>query len=157
MPQAKAPKQKRTVAAAAPGVGDLVTLDPREIVKHSTESAKANAEEILDASRRYGAEFESMLTRAAEGYAEVLNTFAEAAHSNLNEAIAAAEKLAEAETVQDAVQIQSHFVNAQAASAMENAQSLFDSMNTLIVQSSELMSQTVATAWQRALETPKVA
>ena len=84
------------VAVEDTKITDRVSEGAREMVKRSTATAKERADAALETSKKYNADLENTLVRAAHGYANILGNIAEAAYINVNRGISAAEKLAEA-------------------------------------------------------------
>jgi hypothetical protein len=109
--------------ADAMEMSSKITDGAREMVKRSTATVKERAEDLHDTSKKYNTQLESVLTRAAGGYVNILGSIADAAYSNLNHTIAAVEKLADAKSVSEAMQIQSEYVREHTAANVEHVRS----------------------------------
>lgn len=129
---------------AASAFSERVTEGAREFVKRSASTAKDRTEGAYDASKRYTANVEDFLVRAARGYADILGNVADAAYTNVNHTIATAEKLAEAKSVSDAMQIQADYVRESASRNMENARSAFDYAREVVVENTETLRETAS-------------
>ena len=145
--------QKKTKAAAKPAAAaqdaanafsDRVTEGARELVKRSASTAKERTDGAYDASKRYTANIEDFLVRAARGYADILGNVADAAYTNVNHSIATAEKLAEAKSVSDAMQIQAEYVRESASRNMENVRSAFDYARDVVTENTETLRETAS-------------
>lgn len=128
-----AKKTETTVKTAAKDVQDNATEmtskvanGAREFVKRTTESVQERAEGVYESSKTYNNQMEETLKRAATGYANMLGGIAEAAFTNFNHTLDAVEKLADAKSVSDAMEIQTTFVREHTAKNMEHARSAFD-------------------------------
>lgn len=137
----------KAVAAEANKIADRVTEGAREIVKRSTATAKERAEGAFETTQKYNADLENMLVRAAHGYANILGSIAEAAYVNVNRGITTAEKLAEAKSLSDAMQIQSEYVREQSTCSMNNARSAFDYVRSVVTENGEAMRDTATKMW----------
>ena len=112
------------VEAETNKIVDRVTDGAREMVMRTTSTAKERAEGMFETSQQYNKSLESTLVRAAQGYANILGNMAEAAFVNVNRGIDAAEKLAGAKSLKDAMDVQTTYVREQSECSMNNALSL---------------------------------
>lgn len=87
-----------------------VTEGAREFVRRSAASAKERSDDLYENSAKFNSGLESALKRAAGGYVSILGGFAAATHENVNRALNTVEKLANAQSVSEAVRIQSDYV-----------------------------------------------
>jgi len=129
-------------------VANRITDGAREMVKRSTATVKERTDDIYASSKKYNADLEDMLVRAAHGYVNVLGNIAEAAYGNVNRGILAAEKLAEAKSLSEAMQIQSDYVREQSNCSMENARSAFEYVRDVVTENGETL-RTNATKMMR--------
>lgn len=93
----------------------------RELVKRTTETAKERTDGLYASSKKYNSDLEGTLTRAADGYVNFLGSFADVLYANASNAISTAEKLAEAKSLSEAVQIQADYLREQSAENIEHA------------------------------------
>lgn len=130
---------KTTAAAKAEAekVTDRLAEGAREMVKRTTHTAEERAEDLLATSKKYNEQIENVLVRAAHGYANILNNVADAAFVNVNRGIKAAEKLAEAKSLSDAMQIQSEYVREQSTCSMNNARAAVEYVREVVTETSE--------------------
>ena len=133
-PAADAATDENTVATR-------VTDGAREMVKRSTSTVKERADDIYSSSKKYNADLENVLVRAAHGYANILGNIAEATYVNVNRGIAAAEKLAEAKSLSEAMQVQSDYVREQSACSVENARSAFEYVRDVVSENGEALRE----------------
>ena len=141
-----APKGK--AAAQEETFSDRLTEGAREAVERSTATAKERTESAYASSKEYTANIESVLVRAAQGYAGILNNIAEATFDNVNRGIAAAEKLAEAKTLSEAMEVQTSYVREQAQSSMDNARSAFEYVRDVATENGEAIRESATKMWK---------
>lgn len=144
---AKPAASTKAIQDEAETIAARLTEGTREFVKRSAETAKERTENMYDASQRYNADLEGFLVRAAKGYVNVLGSIADAAYANMNHTYATAEKLAEAKTVSEAVQIQSEFLRERTNNNMENIRSSFDYLRDTVATSNTEMREAAAKMW----------
>lgn len=123
---AKAEKAAKDTVENVNEVSSKVTEGAREFVRRTAGSAQERAETAFETSKTYNTQLEDTLKRAAAGYTNMLGGIAGAAFANVQHSLAAVEKLAEAKSVSDAMQIQSDFVREHSAQNMEHARSAYD-------------------------------
>ncbi len=143
--------KKETAAKAAAEenkMADRLTDGAREFVKRSTATAKERTDDVYSSTKKYNADLESMLVRAAHGYANILGSIAEAAYVNVNRGIATAEKLAEAKSVSDAIQIQQDYVREQTNCSMNNARSAFEYVRDVVTENGETLRENATKMWK---------
>lgn len=136
-------------AAEETKVADRVAEGARELVKRSTATVKERADDVYASSKKYNADLENVLVRAAQGYVNVLGNMAEATYVNVNRGIETAEKLAEAKSLSDAMQIQADYVREQSDCSLENARSAFEYVRDVISENGTALRDT-ATKMMRA-------
>lgn len=141
---AKTTKAAKSVKEDAETFGTRLTEGAREFVKRSASTAKERTDGAYDASKRYNSDLEDLLVRAAKGYTDVLANIAEATYANANHALAAAEKIAEAKSVSDAMQIQSEFVREYASNNVENVRSAYDYVRDVVTTNGEQLRDTTS-------------
>ena len=134
--------------AAAEGFGDRLAEGARELVKRSTATAKERTETVYTSTKKYNAELENVLTRAAHGYANILGNIAEAAYVNVNRGIEAAERLAGAKSFAEAIEIQSDYVREQLACSMNNARSAFEYVRDVVSENGEMLRDNASKMWK---------
>ena len=148
--------EKTTKAKAAPKAAaandetftDRLSEGAREMVKRSTATAKERTENAYTSTKKYNADLENVLVRAAHGYANILGNIAEAAYVNVNRGITAAEKLAEAKSVSEAMQIQSDYVREQSQCSLDNARSAMEYVRDVMTENGEALRDSASKMWQ---------
>lgn len=151
MTKTKATAEKttaKTAAAADNKFSDRLTEGAREMVKRSTATAKERSDEIYSSSQKYNSDMENLLVRAAHGYADILGNIAQAAHVNVNRGIATAEKLAEAKSLSDAMQIQADYIREQSTCSMNNARSAFEYVRDVVTENGEALRENATKMWR---------
>ncbi len=136
------------MAAEANKITDRVAEGAREMVKRSTATAKERADGMFETTQKYNADLENMLVRAAKGYTNILGNIAEAAFVNVNRGVSAAEKLAEAKSLSDAMQIQNDYIREQSTCSMNNAKSAFDYVRDVATENGEALRASAAKMWK---------
>lgn len=119
----------------------------REFVKRTTETVQERAESAYETSKTYNNQMEEQLKRAASGYANILDSLASAALSNLNHTLNAVEKLAEAKSVSEAVEIQTTYVREHTAKNMEHARSAYDYVRDVTSENASSLRDGYAKLW----------
>ncbi len=145
---AKTEKTAAAVEAEANKIVDRVTDGAREMVMRSTSTAKERAEGIFETSQQYNKTIENTLVRAAHGYANILGSIAEAAFVNVNRGLSAAEKLAEAKSLKDAVDVQTTYLREQSTCSMNNARSAYEYVRDVVAENGEALRDTTANMWK---------
>ncbi|MEM7240883.1 MAG: phasin family protein [Pseudomonadota bacterium] len=143
-PAAAAAKVQNTAKAAVEQTSTIVnrvTDGARDLVKRSSANAKDRTDGIYDASKKYNTNLETFLVRAAKGYTDVLGNIADAAYANVNHSIATAEKLAEAKSVSEAVQIQLDFVREYASNNLENVRASYGYVQEQVTENSQFVRE----------------
>ncbi|MEP5730560.1 MAG: phasin family protein [Sulfitobacter sp.] len=142
-----AAKAPNTAKDATAEMTNKVTDGAREFVKRTADSAQERAQNAFDTSKTYNTQIEDTLKRAATGYVNILGGIAEAAFSNVNHTLAAVEKLAEAKSVSDAVQIQTEFVREHSAQNMEHVRSAYDYVRDVAAENAGSLRDGYAKIW----------
>ncbi|MFK7751546.1 MAG: phasin family protein [Sedimentitalea sp.] len=119
-------KTTKAVKDDADTMATKVTEGAREMVKRSTATVKERTDDLYEGSKKYNTQLEDTLKSAAAGYSNILGNFADAAYANLNHTIAAVEKLVEAKSVSEAMQIQADFVREHTTQNMDHARNAFE-------------------------------
>ena len=150
MTKSKATAAKTTAKTAAEDnkVTDRLADGAREMVKRSTATAKERADDIYSSSQKYNTELEDLMVRAAHGYANILGNIAQAAYVNVNRGITTAEKLADAKSLSDAIQIQSDYVREQSNCSMNNARSAFEYVRDVVTENGEALRDNAMKMWR---------
>ena len=118
------------------------------MVKRSTATAKERAENAYTSTKKYNADLEGVLVRAAHGYANILGSIAEAAFVNVNRGIAAAEAMAEAKSISDAVKIQGDYVREQSQCSLDNARSAVEYVRDVVTENGEALRNSASNMWK---------
>lgn len=145
---AKTQKAAAKVEAETNKIVDRVTDGAREMVMRTTSTAKERTDGIFETSQEYNKTLENTLVRAAHGYANILGSIAEAAYVNVNRGITAAEKLAEAKSLKEAMDVQTTYVREQSTCSMNNARSAFDYVRSVVVENGEAVRDTTSKMWK---------
>ena len=143
----KSTASAKAKAAEADTMTDRLTGSAREMMKRSTATAKERTDDIYSSARQYNADLESVLVRAAHGYANILGSLAEAAYVNVNRGIATAEKMAEAKSISEAMQIQTEYVREQSQCSMDNARSAFEYVREVVSENGEALRSNATKMW----------
>ena len=136
------------VAAEGSKIADRVAEGAREIVKRTTSTAKERAENVFETTKEYNAGLENMLVRAARGYTNILGNIAEAAFVNVNRGITAAEKLAEAKSLSEAMKTHNEYVREQTTCSLNNARSAFEYVRDVVAENGETLRDQTAKMWK---------
>lgn len=133
---------KDTAADKATEVSSKVAEGAREMVMRSTATMKERADDVYTSTKKYNADLENVLVRAAHGYANILGSLVDAAYANVNRGMTAAEKMAEAKSISEAMQIQSDYVREQSNCSMENARNAFEYVRDVVTENGEALRET---------------
>jgi hypothetical protein len=125
-----------------------VAAGAREFVKRSAETAQERAEGIYESTKSYNDQLENTLKRAATGYTTVLGGIFDAAFANVNHTLNAVEKLAEAKTASEAMQIQADYVREHSAQNMEHVRSAYDYVRDVATENANAMREGYGKMWQ---------
>ena len=136
------------VEAETNKIVDRVTDGAREMVMRTTSTAKERAEGMFETSQQYNKSLENTLVRAAQGYANILGNMAEAAFVNVNRGIDAAEKLAGAKSLKDAMDVQTTYVREQSECSMNNARAAFEYVREVATENGEAIRDTATSMWK---------
>jgi hypothetical protein len=146
--KAETAKVTETVTAVEENkIVDRVADGAREFVKRSTATAKERADGAFETAQKYNSDLEGMLVRAAKGYTNVLSNIAEAAFVNVNRGINAAEKIADAKSLSDAMQIQNEYVREQSTCSMNNTRAAIEYVRSVATENGEALRDTTAKIW----------
>ena len=136
---------------------DRLSMGACDFVKRTTATAKERTDGLYDNSKRYGADLESMLVRAARGYVDVLSNIADAAYANANHTYATAEKLADAKSVSETIQIQADFVRERSSKTAEDLRSAFEYTRDVVTTNTEALRDNAKQMWKSGQEQSKAA
>ncbi|MEX0280572.1 MAG: phasin family protein [Arenibacterium sp.] len=145
MAKATTKTAKETTETAAEAVNDVtskVADGAREMVARSTAALKERTDDFYASTKKYNADLENVLVRTAHGYANILSNLADAAYANANRGMDAAEKLAGAKSISEALQIQSDYVREQSSCSLENARSAFEYVRDVVTENGEALRDT---------------
>ncbi|MFC6582675.1 phasin family protein [Sulfitobacter aestuariivivens] len=145
---AKTTKAASKVEAETNKIVDRVTDGAREMVMRSTSTAKDRAENLFETTQEYNKTIEDVLVRAAKGYTNILGNIAEAAFVNVNRGINAAEKLASAKSLKDAMDVQTTYVREQSECSMNNARAAYDYVREVATENGEALRDNAAKMWK---------
>ena len=145
-----APKKTAAKANVAEdnSVATRVAVGAREFVKRSTATVKERTDDVYASSQQYNTDIENVLVRAAQGYANILGSLAEATYVNVNRGIETAEKLAEAKSLSEAMQIQTEYVREQSTCSLENARSAFEYVRDVVTENGEALRDNANKMWR---------
>ena len=136
------------VATETNTIADRVADGAREMVMRTASTAKERADGILETSQQYNTNIEAVLVRAVHGYSNILGNFAKAAYVNVDRGITAAEKLAGAKSLKDAVEVQSTYMSEQSTCSMNNARSAFDYVRDVVTENGGALRDTTTNMWK---------
>ena len=97
----------RAVASNAAG---KVAEGTREFMRRSAATAKDRSDAIYEGSETVNDTLENAMTKVVGGYVSILGGMARVAHANVNRALTTVEKLANAQSVSEAVRIQTDYI-----------------------------------------------
>lgn len=135
------------VTSAASTVTSKVTEGTREFVRRSAATAKERSDDLYENSTKFNSGLESALTRMAGGYVSILSGLASATHDNVNHALTTVEKLANAESVSEAVRIQSDYVRDNASANMARVRDAADIVREVAGDSANMVRENVSKVW----------
>ena len=140
-------KATKTAKDTTAEVTSKVTAGAREFVKRTTDSAQERVESAYETSKNYNAQLENTLKRAATGYANILGGLADVAFANVNHTLAAVEKLAEAKSVSEAMEVQTTYVREHTAQNMEHVRSAYDYVRDVASENMTSVREGYAKMW----------
>ena len=144
---------KKTSAAEAIKAEDVVatsykiTDSAREFVKRSAASAKEGAEKAHEGTEKLNSTVEAGMKRAVGGYVSIIGGFADATFANIDHALTTVEKLAAAETFNEAVKIQSDYVRDSASANMNRARDAANIMREAVVENTSMAREQMMKVW----------
>lgn len=141
-------KASKAAKENAQEVTNKVADGAREFVKRSAETAQERAEGFYETTKTYNTQLEDTLKRAATGYTNMLGGLFDAAFANVNHTLAAVEKLAEAQTASEAIQIQSDYVREHSAQNMEHLRSAYDYVRDVTTENATYIREGYGKMWQ---------
>lgn len=124
-----------------------MTDSAREFVKRSAVSAKERSDNLYEGSTKLNSGLEKVLTRAVTGYVGFLGNLAEATHSNVNHALVTAEKLAGAQSLSEAAQIQADFVRENTSANIERVREAVNTSRELVMEGVEAARENASKVW----------
>ena len=119
----------------------------REFVRRSAATAKERSDDMLETSTKINSGLESALTRAAKGYVSFLGGIAAASHDNFNRALTTVEKLANANSVSDAVRIQADYVRENTTANLALVREAADTVRETATEGYSMVRDNVVSAW----------
>lgn len=145
--QTEAPITTEEVASTASKVSSKVADGTREFVRRSAASAKERSDTLYDGSKKFNSGLESALTRVAGGYVSVLGGIAAASHDNVNHALSTVEKLANAQSVSEAVRIQSDYVRESASTNLDRVRQAAETVREVAGDSAGMVRENLTKMW----------
>ncbi|MEM7545736.1 MAG: phasin family protein [Pseudomonadota bacterium] len=106
----------------------------REYVQRTAASAKERSDNAYEGVSKFNNGLEKTLSRAVVGYVGILGEVAEAAHANVNHALATVEKVAQAKSLSEAAQIQVDFVRENTTANYDRARAAFDATRDVVTE-----------------------
>jgi len=106
----------------------------REYVQRTAASVKDRSDSAYEGVSKFNNGLEKTLSRFVVGYVGILGEVAEAAHANMNHALATVEKVAQAKTLTEAAQIQVDFVRENATSNYDRARTAFEATRDVVTE-----------------------
>ena len=143
-------KAAKAATNAATEATNRVAEGAREFVKRTTDSAQERVESAYETTKTYNAQLEDTLKRAASGYANILGGIAEAAFANVNHTLNAVEKLAEAKSVSEAMEVQTTYVREHTAQNMEHVRSAYDYVRDVASENLTSVREGYAKMWPQS-------
>ncbi len=146
--------KSKTTKSASPIKEEEITRMPsqiaastREFVKRSAATAKERAENLHEGTEKFNSSLENGMTRFVGGYVSVLGGIAEATFANVDHALTTVEKLAGAQSVSEAVRIQSDYVRESTTNNMNRARDAANIAREMVVENTSSMRDQFAKAW----------
>ena len=124
-----------------------IAASAREFVKRSAASAKERAENLHEGSKTYNTGLENNLNRMVGGYVSVLGGIADATFANVDHALTTVEKLAGAQSVSEAMQIQTDYVRDSANANMERVRDAASTVRDVVVENVSDMRTQATKVW----------
>lgn len=131
------------IREAATGAASRVAEGAREFVRRSAATAKERSDNAYDMAEKYNDGLESAMKRFVDGYVSVLQFGARAAHEDATRALSTLEKLAEAKSVSEAVQIQTAFVRENTQANIERTRTAFGATRDVVANGYDNVRETV--------------
>ena len=119
----------------------------REFVRRSAVGAKERADDLYENSEKFNSGLENALTRVAGGYVSILGGIAAATHDNVNHALTTVEKLANAESVSEAVRIQSDYVRENTSANLARVRDAAETIREVAGDSAGMVRENVSKIW----------
>ncbi|MFD0917120.1 phasin family protein [Pseudahrensia aquimaris] len=134
-------------ASAASKVTTKVAEGTREFVRRSAATAKERTDDFYETTNKFNSGLESALTRVAGGYVSILGGIAAATHENVTHALTTVEKLANAESVSEAVRIQSDYVRESTSANIGRARDAAEIVRDMAGESVNMVRENAMKAW----------
>ena len=119
----------------------------REFVRRSAANAKERSDDMYETSAKFNSGLESALSRIAGGYVAILGNLAEATHENVDRALTTVEKLANAQSVSEAVRIQSDYVRENTTANINRTRDAVEVVRGVAVDGVEMARENVKKVW----------
>ncbi|MEM9732349.1 MAG: phasin family protein [Pseudomonadota bacterium] len=135
------------VTSAASKMGTRVAEGTREFVRRTAATAKERSDDIYENTEKFNSGLETALTRVAGGYVSILGGMARASHENVTRALTTVEKLANAESISEAVRIQSDYVRENTTANMAMVRDAAETVRDVTTDGFEMARENVMKAW----------
>ena len=128
--------EKTTAAKTASKVDEAIestknnaskmTDTAREYVQRTAATAKERADDAYEGATKFNSGLEKAMSRMVGAYVGILGEVADAAHANVNHALATVEKTAKATSLTEAAQVQVDFYREASAANYDRARTAFE-------------------------------
>ncbi|MEL6503813.1 MAG: phasin family protein [Pseudomonadota bacterium] len=135
------------VQEAASKVGTRVAEGTREFVRRTAATAKERSDDLYENTEKFNSGLEQALTRVAGGYVSILGGMARASHENMTRALTTVEKLANAQSVSEAVRIQSDYVRENTTANINMVRDAAETVRDVTTDGYEMVRENAMKAW----------
>ncbi|MDD9908925.1 MAG: phasin family protein [Ahrensia sp.] len=145
--KAETVRDETIIAAEASKMTTKVAESAREIMRRSAATAKERSDSAYDGATQFNSNLESAMNRMVGGYVTVLGGIATATHENVNRALTTVEKLANAQSLTEAVKIQSDYVRENTTANIENIRVAANTTRDVMMDGAAAVRENVAKVW----------
>lgn len=103
-----------------------MTDTAREYVQRTAATAKERSDDAYEGVSKFNSGMEKAMSRMLGAYVGIMGEMAEAAHANVNHALATVEKTAKATSLTEAAQVQVDFYRESSAANYDRARTAFE-------------------------------
>lgn len=103
-----------------------MTDTAREYVQRTAATAKERSDDAYEGATKFNSGLEKAMSRMVGAYVGILGEVADAAHANVNHALATVEKTAKATSLTEAAQVQVDFYREASAANYDRARTAFE-------------------------------